>query len=409
MRLGNRGPAISAASSLGALLCAMSVGVGSSARLVAAEEPSEHATARSPLRVHPDNPRYFTDGTHGPHGSLRAVYLTGSHTWNVLHDPDPAEAPAFDYAGFLDLLHHHNHNFFRMWTRMGTGGGPPTPLPTIYSRTGPGEAADGGPKYDLSRFKEVFFERLRQRVQTAGDRGIYVAVMFFAGDNVEFRAGNLNWPLHPYHSDNNINGINGDPNADGQGLECYRLDVPAITSLQEAYIKWVIDTLGDLDNVLWEVGNELPGSLEFQYHVTRLVKHHEASRGHKRHPVGMSTFAGAEPPMRDFIDGPSDWITPDSASGDYMTDPPAADGRKVIISDTDHLWGVGGDSHWVWQTFTRGHHPIYMDPLTWDEGTPLSEHELQGARRAMGHARTFAQRMNLAAMVPSQELSSSTY
>jgi hypothetical protein len=28
-----------------------------------------------PLRVHPANPRYFTDDTG------RAIYLTGSHTW----------------------------------------------------------------------------------------------------------------------------------------------------------------------------------------------------------------------------------------------------------------------------------------------------------------------------------------
>ena len=36
--------------------------------------------AKGPLRVHPDNPRYFTDGTRAPDGSLKAVYLTGSHT-----------------------------------------------------------------------------------------------------------------------------------------------------------------------------------------------------------------------------------------------------------------------------------------------------------------------------------------
>ena len=30
-----------------------------------------------PLRVHPDNPRYFTDGTRNPDGTLRAVGLIG--------------------------------------------------------------------------------------------------------------------------------------------------------------------------------------------------------------------------------------------------------------------------------------------------------------------------------------------
>ncbi|MBN2295527.1 MAG: hypothetical protein JXM70_24065, partial [Pirellulales bacterium] len=346
--------------------------------------------AQGPLRVHPENSRYFTDGTKMPDGSLKAVYLTGSHTWNNLQDPDPATAPPFDYEGYLDFLQSYNHNFFRMWTRMGTGGGP-TPTPTIYPRTGPGKAKDGGLKYDLNRFNQEFFDRLRARVKAAGERGIYVAVMFFAGDNVEYRDGNRNWPQHPYHRDNNINGINGDPDGDGQGLECYRLEIAAITLVQDEYVKKVIDTLNDLDNVLWEVGNELPGTIEFQLHVTRLVKEYETSHNLKHHPVGISTFANARPPMRVFQDGPADWITPDTSSGDYTGDPPSADGKKVIVSDTDHLWGVGGDNTWVWKSFARGHHPIYMDPLSATEN--VSEAQLEGARKAMGQTRRFAERI----------------
>src|SRR5687768_8787410 len=64
---------------------------------------------RGPLRVHPANPRYFTDG------SGKAVYLTGSHTWNVLQDSPGA--PPFDYAAYLDLLEKHGHNLFRLWIR----------------------------------------------------------------------------------------------------------------------------------------------------------------------------------------------------------------------------------------------------------------------------------------------------
>ena len=33
--------------------------------------------AQGPLRIHPDNPRYFTDGAEGRDGSPRALYLTG--------------------------------------------------------------------------------------------------------------------------------------------------------------------------------------------------------------------------------------------------------------------------------------------------------------------------------------------
>jgi len=51
------------------------------------------AAAIGPLRVHPGNPRYFTDGTKGPDGSLKAVYLTGSHTWANLIDRGPSDPP----------------------------------------------------------------------------------------------------------------------------------------------------------------------------------------------------------------------------------------------------------------------------------------------------------------------------
>ena len=47
----------------------------------------ERREATGPLRVHPKNPRYFTDG------SGRAVYLTGSHTWSNLQDQGPKDPP----------------------------------------------------------------------------------------------------------------------------------------------------------------------------------------------------------------------------------------------------------------------------------------------------------------------------
>jgi hypothetical protein len=49
--------------------------------------------AKGPLRVHPKNPRYFTDGTG------RAVYLTGSHTWDNLCLAKLPVAFAANYSG----------------------------------------------------------------------------------------------------------------------------------------------------------------------------------------------------------------------------------------------------------------------------------------------------------------------
>src|SRR5688572_13131607 len=76
------------------------------------------APAKGPLRVHPENGRYFTDGTTLPDGSFKAVYLTGSHTWANLIDRGPSDPPpAFSFDGYLDFLERHHHNFVRLWTR----------------------------------------------------------------------------------------------------------------------------------------------------------------------------------------------------------------------------------------------------------------------------------------------------
>jgi hypothetical protein len=54
------------------------------------------------------------------------------------------------------------------------------------------------------------------------------------------------------------------------------------------------------------------------------------------------------------VKSPADWISPNPDHFDYKNDPPASDGAKVIILDTDHLWGVGGNVPWVWKSFLRG-------------------------------------------------------
>src|SRR5512137_1054665 len=50
-----------------------------------------------PLTILPSNPRYFTDRE-----GRRAVYLTGSHTWNSIQDWDVSDRPRpFDYDAYL--------------------------------------------------------------------------------------------------------------------------------------------------------------------------------------------------------------------------------------------------------------------------------------------------------------------
>jgi hypothetical protein len=50
-----------------------------------------------------------------------------------------------------------------------------------------------------------------------------------------------------------------------------------------------------------------------------------------------------------------------------------------------------------------------MDPLRKEDWFAITEQEMEAARKAMGHTRTFATRMNLAAMIPQPGLASTRY
>ena len=379
----------------------------SMAELSVLETPSPDSAGVGPLKINPYNPRYFTDA------NGKSVYLTGSHSSYNLQDSAFVGqfVTPFDYTNYLNFLQSHNHNFMRMWASEGWGASSTvatynSPMPyKLVSGT-----YDNNPKYDLTQFDQNYFDRMRQRIILAGNKGIYVSVMLFQGWSTESKGYRGNpWLGHPYNVNNNINGVNGDLNGDGQGIEVHTLQSATITNLQDAYIRKVIDTVGDLDNVLYEVSNEDYASAldtQWQYHVINLIKSYEATKP-KQHPVGMtmqwsaSTGAGTN---ADLFNSPADWISPfNDGLSDYTNNPPAASGAKVIILDTDHLGPRPADHTWVWKSFTRGNNPIYLDDdLAVD---PLRE----TFRKSMGDTLTYAAKMNLTSMTPQGSISSTGY
>jgi hypothetical protein len=364
-----------------------------------------------PLRVHPENGRYFADATG------QAILLTGSHTWPNLVDIGPSDPPpAFDFEAYLQWLRHHGHNFIRGWTwepsRWNTTqmknlewrNGNHFVAPQPWLRPGPGLALDGKPKFDLKQHAPQYLERLRQRLAEAQKAGVYVSVMLFEGYGVQFQKDA--WPNHPMNPANNTAGLDGDKNGDGRGIEIHQLAKKRVTKTQEAYLRWLVAGLNEFDNLLYEVSNEThPGSTEWQYHVIRYVKELEASLP-KQHPVGM-TYQNKGGQNKALYESPADWISPNPEGG-FRDAPPDLGGTKVVLVDTDHLWGIGGDAIWVWKSFTRGLNPIFMD--TYD-GKVLGQVRPQdeGPRRAMGQALALSRRIRLAHAIPRGELASTGY
>ena len=389
----------------------VALGLISSYPASAAEAPR----AGGPLRVHPKNPRYFTDG------SGRAIFLTGSHTWANLQDQGPKDPPTpFDFDRYLDFLRDRNHNVIRLWAweqarwapwSDGKGHNPNDWFiePNPYVRSGPGKALDGKPKFDLSKFDKTYFDRLRTRVRQAGERGIYVSVMLFQGwSSAKSWLGGKPWRGHPYHPDNNVQGFNGNTKNDiGPDLAD-----PKVRDRQAAYIRKVIDTLNDLDNVLYEVTNE-GGDKAWDRFVVDAVHAYEKTKP-KQHPVGL-TGHGSES-NDEMLASTADWFSPGSKQWpDLKSEPRAVDGAKISMLDTDHVFGVGGDQKWVWKAFLRGHNVLFMDPYddpAWEPvlaGQRVGVRDAEAPRRAMGHAHSYASRIDLAASRPAGELASTGY
>ena len=385
--------------------------------------PRTAAQFNGPLRTSPLNPRYFTDG------SGKAIYLTGSQTWADLLDGAIGNPPpAFDYSRYLDFLQSNNHNFTILYVweesrwittnssdKFWFNPGPP------YKRTGPGNALDGRLKWNLDSLDQGYFDRLRTRCDSAAGRGIYVSIMLFNGWSISYpKFGNsLNnpWKGHPFNSSNNVNGIDGGSNNNTTGDSVHTLAIPRVTGYQVAYVKKVIDEVNDLDNILYEISNESETpSIAWQNMIIDTIHAYE-KRKPKQHPVGMNTTVQwGIGNYDDALNSNADYVDPND-SYNIRTDPVDPVTLRVVkvhISDTDHIFGIGGDHVWVWKVFMRGHNPVFMDGYdslgtqqdnTWNPNDP----EWTLLRASMGYTHAYAARMNLARSAPRGDLSSTGY
>jgi hypothetical protein len=373
----------------------------------------------APLTRSKVNPRYFEN----PGG---VVLLAGSHTWNDLRDMGSTDPPTvLDFDAYIAFLKSKNHNFTRLWAWDLPKSRCDMLLyaqPFPWVRSGPGSASDGKPKFNLRKFNSAYFDRLRVRVQEAQDNGIFVDVMLFEGYGVIQCAASDDG--FPFYARNNVNGIDA---ARGRaawkqtgsfgnfrafpffkGYFCYHDWVtganPTVVAMQKAYVAKVLETLDKFDNVLYEIANEAgANSTNWQTDMISFIREYEAKLP-KQHPVGFvfqygTTCIGK---TQTLLKSNADWISPGEDVGDYRgtkSGPALNDGDKVIVSDTDHLWGMGGTPLWVWKSFMRGMNLLYMDaPYAPFNSTYRAD---DNVRQAIGDVLGLSRRLPLARLVPS--------
>ncbi|MCC7147416.1 MAG: hypothetical protein IT443_13305 [Phycisphaeraceae bacterium] len=379
-----------------------------------------------PLRKSKINPRYFTDDRG------QAIYLTGSHTWAVMQDIwIEGEKPIVsDYPGFLTMMTDCGHNFMRFWqwpqTRVAPWNDTPNTFsPQPYLRTGPGVASDGQLKFDLTKWNDAYFRRLRQRLEMAAEQGIYASIMLFEGWGIKCAKDHTDpWPFYPCHPANNVNGITDNPIiASGRAWDYFSLNCPQLLQVQKEFVRKIIQTVNDMDHILYEISNEVPfrqEAFDWMNHMADFVHEVEASLP-KQHPVGI-TAEGGDQENDNLFTCPADWISPSNGPLlEYRYNPPVGDGRKVVVTDTDHLWGHGCETPWIWKSFTRGLNVLFMDPWIripgemgyYQDGSVTRNqryyYRYDEMRRNLGYARAFALKMDLNRCTPCGHLCTSTY
>ncbi len=338
--------------------------------ILAAASPPSTVLIAGPLKAS-GNPHYFQDAQ----GNV--LILSGSQTWNTLQDWGSNGSPTpLDFGAFVRFLQSNRHNFTLLWyTELpkfcgfpSTATAPPdlTVGPHPWLRTGPGKAADGGLKFDLTRFDQAYFDRLRKRTRMLRDAGIYAGIYLFTGEwlNV-FRCSTDGFP---FTGPNNVNGIDdGYRGGSKTGTGSITMTEPnPITKLQDMYVEKVIDTLNDLPNVLWIVSEEAPpNSTWWNNHQISHIRAYE-SRKRLQHPIGYAALIGS--PDSTIYNSDADWVAPQtriSLSTSCGSGKPAC---KVNINDSDHSYfGMWNDTalqnrNYVWENFLNGNQVLFMDP-----------------------------------------------
>ena len=314
--------------------------------LAQAPSGSSSTPAAGALRILKSNPYYFED----PQG--RPVVLIGDYTWGTFSDLD------YDAKAFLDSHLARGLNLCRVWLWWGAEQFPEETKYVgrshiePYLRPGPGTANDGKPRYDLTRFNEKFFDRLRELCSAARVRGVFLQLITV--DAWMLKHPHL-WKLHAYHRDNNVNGVDGDPKDTGKGIDgkagfC-SMGNPKALEFQKAYIRKLVDAVTEFDNIYFEIANENYYCREWELHLCDFIREYEKGK-----PRQHLTMPRDFPSHSDVV---QKW-DPEIVHQGMLK---KRELRRPLLFDTDWIINEKDDEvrKAMWSAVLSGGHFSYMD------------------------------------------------
>jgi hypothetical protein len=241
-------------------------------------------TQAQPIALHPENGHYFLW-----QGKPTILVTSGEHYGAVLNLD-------FDFERYLATLAADGLNHTRVFS--GTYREVPgsfgitdnTLAPQLGRFTCPWARSDipgyfdGGNKFDLSRWDDAYFDRLRRFMAAARKQGVVVEYNLFCPLYDKHV-----WAASPMNSINNVNGI-GDCPRD----ETLSLKHPKIVEIQLALVRKIVQELNDFDNLYYEVCNEpyvRKLSDEWQHRIVDEIVATEKDLA-KRHLISLNVANG---------------------------------------------------------------------------------------------------------------------
>lgn len=224
------------------LACALFLSFVDSDVFAAAVKPVKYR----PIQLHPQNGHYFLW-----RGKPTILITSGEHYGAVLNR-------AFDYRTYLRTLASHGFNLTRTFSgaycepvgafkiKNNTLAPEKGFLICPWARSNIPGYANGGNKFDLTRWDPEYFTRLRDFVSEAGKHGIVVELVLFC----PFYEDSM-WELSPMNAANNINDI-----GKMKRTEVYTLHDIKLSAVQAAMTHQIVTELKDFDNIYYEICNE---------------------------------------------------------------------------------------------------------------------------------------------------------
>ena len=219
------------------LFCALTIGS------LPGVQAQETAAPSGPIQLHPDNPHYFLY-----HGQPLALITSAEH-YGALINLD------FDYQKYLRTLSDEGMNYTRIF--VGTyyelagesfGIQHNTLAPSANRLITPWVASDsaGQRQYDLTRWNEPYFERLKKFLTTAADYDIIVEVTLFSSIYRD-----EHWDISPQNPANNVN-LSQPLNR----LDAQTLNNGPLLNHQVGLVRKLVNELNNHDNFFFEIQNE---------------------------------------------------------------------------------------------------------------------------------------------------------